>query len=54
MAENRGDVIRGVIIMSLVLTVIVIPLRIYTRTFVRKGFGWDDVFAVIAFVSCWT
>jgi hypothetical protein len=52
MSMGRGKILDGVTILFLVVTWIVVPLRIYTRTFIRKCFGLDDAFAVLAFV-CW-
>ncbi|KIW00241.1 uncharacterized protein PV09_08133 [Verruconis gallopava] len=49
MSGGRGRILDGVTITFLVLTWIVVPLRVYTRTLIRKSFGWDDVFAVLAF-----
>lgn len=54
MAGNRGDILNGVTIMFTVLIWITVPLRVYTRTFIRKSFGWDDSFAVVAFVRLGT
>jgi TRAP-type C4-dicarboxylate transport system permease small subunit len=50
MAQGRGIILDAVTIPLLIITCIVMPLRVYTRTFIRKSFGWDDTFAVAAFV----
>ena len=51
---GRGPEVLGVISLFIVLTTTTIALRIYCRSIVGKGrgnFGWDDTFAVVAWVS---
>jgi hypothetical protein len=38
----------------LVLSVVCVLIRLYSRLFVRRYFGLDDVFIVLAFVSCFS
>ena len=34
------------------ISCLVVGLRVWTRTVILKSFGWDDIFMVIALVSC--
>ena len=49
-AENRGPEVAGVTLFFVVLTSIIIPARVYCRTFLQRAFGWDDFFSVLAWV----
>lgn len=51
--ETRGPAgkIVGSTFMSLVTLVLI--LRMYTRQFISKGFGLDDVLILIAYVRCY-
>jgi hypothetical protein len=49
-SETRGD---GIPIMEVVLSVacfLVVSLRVYTRLFQTKTFGWDDAFIIFNLV----
>jgi hypothetical protein len=49
--ETHGPALLIVNSAFLGLATIAIVLRIYTRLFVRKFFGWDDTFIILAYVS---
>jgi hypothetical protein len=48
--ETRGNALTILNSVFLSFAAIFIGLRLYTRMFVRKWFGWDDVFIVLGFV----
>ena len=51
-AEDMAPTILGVIISVLALGGLFIALRVYTRTFLKRGaFGWDDTLIIITWVS---
>ena len=48
---NHASIALGVVIVTLLFSGIVIGLRVYTRTFLRKGaFGLNDWLIVLAWV----
>lgn len=47
---DKVSILNGFTILFVVLGTVVITLRTYTRLFLRKSFGSDDVFALIAYV----
>jgi hypothetical protein len=49
--EGRGIEIVTVVFFFLALTTISCALRVYCRVCIQKAFGWDDRFAVFAWVS---
>ena len=49
--EDRSQEVAGVAGFFLALTTVSIALRCYCRIKVVKNFGWDDWFAVLAYVS---
>lgn len=49
-SDNRGPQVSGVASFFLALSTIVIILRAYCRVCVVKNFGYDDWFAIIAWV----
>jgi hypothetical protein len=49
--ETRGNGLLVVNTVFLVLTLVAVTLRIYTRVFVQKWFGLDDTLALFALVS---
>ena len=49
--ETHGPALTIVNSVFLGLATIAIVLRVYTRLFVRKWFGWDDAFIILAYVS---
>ena len=51
LAESRGPTIRAVTWLSVLLPLLVVSLRVYTRVFVRKVFGLDDWVIVFSLVS---
>jgi hypothetical protein len=44
--ETRGDGIPTMEMILLAICFAVVALRVYTRTFVTKSFGWDDALIV--------
>ena len=51
-AEDMAPTILGVIISVLALGGLFIALRVYTRTFLKRGaYGWDDTLIIITWVS---
>lgn len=50
LAESRAGVVRGVVWTSAVLPLIFVSLRCYVRIGLRKTFGLDDAFAIMATV----
>jgi hypothetical protein len=48
---ERGYEIMTVFLLFLALTTISCALRVYCRVYIQKAFGWDDKFAVFAWVS---
>jgi hypothetical protein len=48
--KTRGNALTVVDSVFLAVALIFLLLRLYTRLFVRKWFGWDDVFICLAFV----
>jgi hypothetical protein len=51
MAETRGPIISGVTWLAVVLPLVVVSLRLYTRAVLRKVFGVDDYLICVAMVS---
>jgi len=49
--EDRSQEVAGVAGFFLALSTVSIALRCYCRIKVVKSFGWDDWFAVLAYVS---
>jgi len=49
--EGRGYEVMAVFLFFLGLTTVACALRVYTRVYIQKAFGWDDRFAVFAWVS---
>jgi len=49
--DDRSGEVAGVASFFLALSTVGIALRCYCRITVVKNFGWDDWFAVIAYVS---
>lgn len=49
--EGRGYEVMAVFLLFLALTTISCALRVYCRVYIQKAFGWDDRFAVFAWVS---
>ena len=49
--DSRAGVTIGVVILVLTIASIAVGLRVYTRAFVIKQFGWDDFAAIASFVS---
>lgn len=49
--KGRGYEMMSVYLLFLSLTTISCALRVYCRVYVQKAFGWDDRFAVLAWVS---
>ena len=49
--EGRGYEVMAVFLLFLALTTISCGLRVYCRVYIQKAFGWDDRFAVFAWVS---
>jgi hypothetical protein len=52
--KTRGESLIIVNAVFLGLTTLVVILRLFTRLVVRRWFGWDDVFIVLAFVSAFS
>ena len=49
--EERGNEVMAVFLLFLGLTTVSCALRVYCRLYIQKAFGWDDKFAVFAWVS---
>ena len=49
--SRRGEVQKSVAVAFLVLAWFFIALRVWTRTFVIKNFGWDDSTMILAGVG---
>jgi len=50
--DNMTPTILGVIISTLTLGGLLIVLRVYTRTFLKRGtFGWDDALIMMTWAS---
>jgi hypothetical protein len=49
--ETRGNTLLVVDTVFLVLTLVAVSLRVYTRVHIQKWFGIDDIFALLALVS---
>lgn len=50
LADTRGPIIRSVTWLSVIVPIILVSLRVYTRLFLRKVFGLDDWVIVFALV----
>lgn len=48
--ETRGPASEIVSLVLLSLASVIIIIRIYTRKCITKGFGWDDILVVLAFI----
>ena len=48
--ETRGDEIPLMEMILLAICYVVVALRLYTRTFVTKSFGWDDALIIFNMV----
>lgn len=49
--DTRGPEIVGVLWALCTISWIIVLLRLYVRTFVRRNLGWDDYTIVAALVS---
>lgn len=49
--ETRGNALTVFNSVCLGLMTIILGLRLYTRVFVKKWFGWDDFYIVCAYVG---
>lgn len=49
--DNGGQVISILSVALIVITSVFMLVRLYVRGIVVRGLGWDDLFAVIAWVS---
>jgi hypothetical protein len=49
--DSDGHVISDLNIALLVITSVLVIVRLYIRGIVVRGLGWDDLFAIIAWVS---
>ncbi|EGU74157.1 hypothetical protein FOXB_15319, partial [Fusarium oxysporum f. sp. conglutinans Fo5176] len=50
LAETRGPMIRTVTWLSVIIPILFVALRVYTRLFVRKVFGLDDWVIVLSLI----
>jgi hypothetical protein len=48
---GRGPEVLAVYTLFLVLTTVFVSMRMYCRLYIQKAFGWDDGFALCAWVS---
>lgn len=48
--ETRGPAVIIVLAIFLAIVTLLIAIRIYTRIFVSRGFGLDDVLIILAYV----
>ena len=49
-AEDKGPLIVGITVLTLVLSCIFVFARVITRTLIRPQFGWDDALIVVTLV----
>lgn len=49
-SDNRGPQVRAVACTLFSLAIAALLLRIYVRVKIKKAFGWDDWFMVLAMV----
>lgn len=49
---NKAPLGLGIQLTLTAIMIIVVALRIYTRMFLVRALGWDDVFILMASVSC--
>ena len=52
--EDFSGVINGVMWSQVVLAVIFIGMRLYTRYFLLQSFGWDDMLMIVNLVRIYT
>lgn len=49
--EDFGPVLNGVMWFQVIISSIFIALRIYTRYYIIRNLGWDDLMMVVNLVS---
>lgn len=49
--ETKGASLLITNVVMLSVSLVVVGIRIYTRLFISRNFGWDDFFILLAFVS---
>lgn len=48
--RGKGPTLVGVLWFETILCMIVLALRIYTRTVIRRSTGWDDLLLIFTWV----
>jgi hypothetical protein len=49
--DSDGHAISDLNIALIVITSVLVIMRLYVRGIVVRGLGWDDLFAILAWVS---
>lgn len=49
--REKGPMLVGVLWVEVFICMVVLGLRLYTRTMIRRNIGWDDLLLLIAWVS---
>lgn len=52
MIDDYAGIINGVMWTQVVLGVIFVALRLYTRVFLIQSIGWDDLLMIVNLVCC--
>ena len=51
MVDNQAPAVVATMTVELVLGLVFVAARIYTRTFIKRALGWDDAMLVLGLVS---
>lgn len=49
--RDKGPTLVGVLWLEVFLCLVVLGLRVYTRTVIRRNMGWDDLLLLTTWVS---
>lgn len=50
--EDYGSILNGVMWTQVVIAIIFIAMRLYTRYFLVRCMGWDDLLMIVNLVYC--